>query len=102
VKIKLECDTCTALSGISSRLGSYGSFEEAKAAYDKHTAEKHPPDPRDVFVREIVELLDGIIDGPMPANTGYETVCAHDRVTNALRLVVGTIKAKAVAAGVKL
>lgn len=97
MKITLECDTCTELLG-----ASFGSLEEAKAAYDKHMAEKHPPDPRDVFVREIVELLDGIIDGPAPANVGHETVCAHGRVTNALRVVVDTIKAKAVAAGVKL
>lgn len=38
-------------------IGAFVSFEEARAAYDKHMTEKHPPDPRDEMIRELIANL---------------------------------------------
>lgn len=47
IEIHLRCPECPDLAGVD-----FLSFDEAKAAYDEHMANMHPPDPRDVFVPE--------------------------------------------------
>lgn len=55
IAIALKCHD--HLGGDDYFIGSFDSFEGAKAAYDEHMAKKHPPDPRDEMIRQLIANL---------------------------------------------